>query len=161
MSAFTLQPLHEKDRSWVAEFIREQWGSAVVVSRGRVHRPDSLPGFIAWDKDRPVGLVTYHLKGEACELVSLNSLAEGQGVGAALVQAVEAAARTAGCRRLWLITTNDNTPALRWYQKRGFRLASLHAGAIEHSRMIKPQIPLTGLDGIPIRDEIELEILFD
>ena len=161
MSAFSLQPLEEKDRRWAADFIREQWGAAVVVSRGRVHRPDSLPGFLAWQEGRPVGLVTYHIEGEDCELVSLNSLIEGQGLGAALVRAVEDAARAAGCRRLWLITTNDNTPALRWYQRRGFRLAALHPGAIEHSRKIKPEIPLTGLDGIPIRDEIELEILIN
>jgi N-acetylglutamate synthase-like GNAT family acetyltransferase len=108
-----------------------------------------------------VGLVTYSIEGEACEIVSLDSLAENQGIGTALVQAVGTAARQAGCRRLWLITTNDNTPALRWYQKRGFRLAALHRGAVDQSRRVKPEIPLTGLDGIPIHDELELEILLN
>jgi hypothetical protein len=57
-----------------------------------------------------------------------------------------------------LITTNDNVAALRFYQKRGFTLAALHKNALEQSRRLKPQIPLLGLDGIPLRDEIELEI---
>ena len=71
---------------------------------------------------------------------------------------VRAAAVAAGCRRLWLITTNDNLPALRFYQRRGFVLAALHRDAIAASRRLKPQIPLLGLDNIPIRDELELEM---
>jgi ribosomal protein S18 acetylase RimI-like enzyme len=88
----------------------------------------------------------------------MNSLAEARGVGSALVDAVRNAAANAGCQRLWLITTNDNTTALRFWQKRGFRLAALYRNAIEQSRKLKPEIPLTGNDGISIRDEIELEI---
>jgi hypothetical protein len=59
---------------------------------------------------------------------------------------------------LWCITTNDNFPALRFYQKRGFRIVAVHPGAVERSRVMKPSIPLWGIDSIPIRDEIELEI---
>jgi ribosomal protein S18 acetylase RimI-like enzyme len=79
-------------------------------------------------------------------------------VGSALIAAVRAAAQAAGCRRLWLVTTNDNTRALRFYQKRGFRLAALYPNAMERYRRLKPQIPELGLDGIPLRDEIELEM---
>jgi GNAT superfamily N-acetyltransferase len=71
---------------------------------------------------------------------------------------VAESARAAGCRRLWLITTNDNLPALRFYQKRGFVLVRLHRGAVAGSRRLKPEIPLTGSEGIPIRDELELEL---
>jgi GNAT superfamily N-acetyltransferase len=102
--------------------------------------------------------VTYHIEGDACEIVSLDSLVEGIGIGAALIEAVKDAALAAGCTRLWLITTNDNLHALRLYQKRGFVLAALHRNALEVSRRLKPQIPLVGLDGIPLRDEIELEM---
>ena len=62
-------------------------------------------------------------------------------------------------RRAWLITTNDNLDAIRFYQRRGFTIATVHAGAIEQSRTIKPSIPLVGSYGIPIRDEIEFEML--
>ncbi len=158
---FTLDALTPADRDWVEAFIQEYWGAPVVVSRGRIHEVAALAGFAARRSGQVIGLVTYHIEGLSCEVVSLDSLEAGSGVGSALMGAVEAEARRQGCRRLWLITTNDNTPALRWYQKRGLRLAALHPGAIEHSRRLKPEIPLTGIDGIPIRDEIELEKILD
>ena len=83
---------------------------------------------------------------------------EGQGIGSSLMDAVKKAAISAGCGRLWLITTNDNMSALRFYQKRGFRLAALYLNALDRSRLLKPQIPLFGKDGIPLRDEIELDM---
>jgi hypothetical protein len=82
----------------------------------------------------------------------------GQGVGTALIEAVKVAAIEAGCRRLWLMTTNDNLHALGFYQRRGFRLVAVYPGAVDAARLLKPEIPLLGNDGIPIRDEIELEI---
>ena len=155
---FEIRDLAEVDRSWVKEFIEVEWGGSTVVSRGQVHNPSSLPGFIALDSDRPVGLVTFNIDDKSCELVTLNSFKEGMGIGAALVESVVVNAKEAGCHRLWLITTNDNTGALRFYQKTGFRLIAVHRDALEESRKLKPTIPLIGLDGIPIRDELELEI---
>ena len=91
-------------------------------------------------------------------MVTFNSTVEGQGIGTALLEAVKLAAVEAGCNRLWVITTNDNWPALRYYQKRGFRLRAVYPDALDHSRKLKPEIPLFGLEGIPLRDEIELEM---
>ena len=74
---------------------------------------------------------------------------------------IEAAIQTAKahqCRRVWLITTNDNIQAIRFYQKRGMVITAVHVNALKHSRTLKPEIPLIGNDGIPIRDEIEFEI---
>jgi len=133
-------------------------GGPLIVSRGQLHDASELPAFIAWRGSERVGLSTYRLEGEACELVSLDSLYPNQGIGTALTVAVADAARRAGCRRLWLITTNDNLPALRFYQRRGFVLAALHVDAVAASRRLKPTIPLLGWAGIPIRDEIELEL---
>jgi ribosomal protein S18 acetylase RimI-like enzyme len=154
-----IRPYGEADREWARRFLSREWGDATVVSRGKVHDPTRLPGFVAEKDGLRIGLATYHVNGEACELVTFNSLAPGAGIGSALLSTVKAAAHSAGCRRLWLITTNDNTLALRFYQKRGFKLAALHRNAVADSRLLKPQIPLTGLDGIPISDEIELEVL--
>ena len=120
--------------------------------------PPSLPGFAAFDGGRPVGLATYAIEGASCECVTLDSLAEGAGVGTALLAAVEKTARTVGCGRLWLITTNDNLSALRFYQKRGFRLVAVHREALAESRKLKPSIPPVGREGIPLRDELELEL---
>lgn len=81
------------------------------------------------------------------------------GIGSALLDAVKDIAVSDQCKRLWLITTNDNTAALRFYQKRGFSLVAVHRDALEQLRRLKPEIPLFGIDGIPLRDEIKLELL--
>jgi DNA-3-methyladenine glycosylase I len=156
-----LRMLEPEDRDWVKDLFHERWGSPRIVTRGRVHKVDQLAGFIAEYQETPVGLVTYQIDGDECEIVSLDSMVEGRGVGSALVAAVEEATTKHGCKRLWLITTNDNTAALRFYQKLGFRLVAVHRNAIEKSRELKPEIPIVGMDGIPIRDEVELELRLD
>jgi len=105
----------------------------------------------------PAGLATYRIEGGECELVSLDSLVERRGVGSALIAAVHEAALAAGCQRLWLITTNDNAAAQQFYERRGFRLVAIHKGAMAVSRRLKPCIPLVGLQGIPLEDELEYE----
>jgi len=154
---FRIEPLELDRRQLATQLLTEAWGAPVIVSRGKLHHVDQLPGFVAiGDNNNILGLITYHIDGDACEVVTLNSAVEQVGVGTALLHAVADAARAAGCRRLWLITTNDNTPALRFYQKRGFLLSALYPGSIAEARRLKPQISLTGIDGIPLRDEIEL-----
>jgi DNA-3-methyladenine glycosylase I len=158
MNIRTLSPA---DRDWVARHVAEQWGAETVVAHGALYHPADLPGFVAELAGEVTGLVTFHLAGDACEIVTLDSLSEGQGIGTALIEAVKAAAGAAGCRRLWLITTNDNLHALDFYQKRGFRLVAVHPGAVDAARRLKPEIPLIGNDSIPIQDEIELEIVLN
>ncbi len=155
-----VRPLMPADRAWVARHVAEQWGGEVVVVHGAVYHAAGLPGFVAEAEHtgEAAGLLTYRLDGDACEVVTIDSLRPGIGVGTALIEAVKQAARQAGCRRLWLITTNDNTDALRFYQKRGFVLVAVYRDAVAADRAIKPEIPLIGNDGIPIRDEIELEL---
>lgn len=175
MSEFNIRPLERSDREWVAHFLDDQWGTTQVVSRGKAVYGHLLPGFTAErvtsdedaeetdEKDsKPdyVGLITINTIEKECEIMTLDSLDPGIGVGTGLVQAVEAWAKETGIKRLWLITTNDNLPALKFWQKRGYKLVMVHRGAIAEARRIKPQISITGLDGIPILDEIELEKLF-
>ena len=121
-------------------------------------KPAELPGFAAFEGDECVGLVTYEVDGESCEVVTIDALREGVGVGTALLEAVEGAARAAGCRRVQLLTTNNNLRALAFYQKRGFRLVGLRPGAIDEARKLKPSIPEIDSAGLPIRDELHLEL---
>ncbi len=158
-SELNTAPIDLRDRAWVASLLEQRWKSTRVVTRGVVHQADTLPGFIARLEELPQGLVTCNIVGTECEIVSLDSLVGSQGIGTALVEAVCEEAANRGCKRLWLITTNDNLPALRFYQKRGFHLAAIYPNALEESRRLKPEISHTGLDGIPLRDEIELEML--
>jgi ribosomal protein S18 acetylase RimI-like enzyme len=159
MKPFQVRPVADSDNDWITALLTEHWGSARSVSRGNLYQADKLPGFIAVYNGKPEGLVTYNIAGKECEITTMNSLIEGKGIGSALIDAVKSVAGTAKCRRLWLVTTNDNTKALWWWQKRGFKLAALYPNAIERDRLLKPEIPLTGNDGIPIRDEIELEMI--
>ena len=161
MSAVSIRTKTEADQDWSVDLLTTHWGSPRVVSRGRVHAADALPGFIAEYNGKRVGLLTYHLKGDSCEIVSLNSLLEERGVASGLLKAVIEVAALAGYRRVWLVTTNDNTAALRFYQKLGFRLVAVHRDAVEKSRELKPEIPFVGMDGIPIRDEVELALRLD
>jgi GNAT superfamily N-acetyltransferase len=152
-----VRPLGDADREWAHAKLHALWGE-MVVSRGRVHDATALPGFVAEDDDERVGLLTYRVDGEECEVMTIDAFPQGGGAGTALIEAVAAAAREAGSRRLWLITTNDNLRALRFYQRRGFHLVAVHRDALDRSRELKPSIPETGMDGIPLRDELELEL---
>lgn len=119
-------------------------------------RYDEVDGFIYDDWS---GVITFMLKGEECEITSLDSLHEGKGIGTALINEVLQEAKEKKCRRVFLITTNDNLHALGFYQRRGFELVAVHCGAVNKSRKIKPTIPLIGGNNIPLRDEIELEMI--
>lgn len=161
MTQFTIRAMTVNDRAWVENFMREEWGAAPQAVRGELFYPHELPGFIAEDATRTiVGIATYRqLDSMTCELATLNSLQSGLGIGGALIGAVADATKALGCTKLVVVTTNDNWQALRFYQRRGFVLSEVRLGAVNTSRLtLKPQIPLTGNDDIPIRDELELEM---
>jgi ribosomal protein S18 acetylase RimI-like enzyme len=153
-----LRRLTADDRPRLRQFWIEHWGGEEMVSRGRIHRPEQLDGFVVEEREEWVGLLTFTIEAGECEITSLDSLREGRGIGSLLIKQAIDEARRQGCRRLYLITTNDNLHALGFYQKRGFELVAIYRGAVNESRKIKPGIPLIGMDGIPLRDEIELEI---
>ncbi|MCP4580378.1 MAG: GNAT family N-acetyltransferase [candidate division Zixibacteria bacterium] len=161
MPNIRIKPLTDKHRQWSNELLTEAWGSTEAVSSGWLHHTDKLPGFVTLLNDKPVALVTYNIDGDQCEIVTLNSLEEKQGIGSALVNTVRNEAYSKGCVRLWLITTNDNTYAFSFYQRLGFKVAGYHINAIEKSRELKPSIPYIGMNGIVIRDEIEFEMMIE
>jgi GNAT superfamily N-acetyltransferase len=110
------------------------------------------------DGKRIVGLATYEISHQDCQLLTIDAFERSHGIGSRLLEAVTDQARAAGCRRMWLITTNDNLDAVRFYQRRGMRLVAIHPGAVDHARELKPTIPEFGHYGIPIRDELEFEV---
>ena len=147
----------EADADVVAAFL-EQHGSAVVARHGELLDATGRPALLVEDGGRLVGLLTYVVSGLDCEVLTLHADPPRGGIGTALVEAVASVAASLGCDRLWLITTNDNVDALRFYQRRGFRLVALHPGAVDRSRReLKPQISEVADNGIPIRDELDLE----
>lgn len=154
---FHIFQITESDKTLVAEFISERWGSSFSVSRGNLYDVSSLSGFIYKKKTKIIGLVTYHIKNGECEIVTLDSLIQNEGLGTSLLSKVIDHARKKKCNRIWLITTNDNSHAIRFYQKRGFEWIGFYKNAIDESRKIKPEIAKIGNDNIPIKHEIEFE----
>jgi GNAT superfamily N-acetyltransferase len=147
----------EKDVASVAAFLAEN-DTARAARRGELLNALDYPALIAEEDGRLLGVLTYIVRGNECEVFTLHTAEQWRGAGTALIDEIERIAAQHGCTRLWLITTNDNLEALRFYQRRGFRLAELYPGAVVSSRAhLKPEIPELGEFGIPLRDEIELE----
>jgi ribosomal protein S18 acetylase RimI-like enzyme len=154
-----LRRITEHDLPRLRQIWKKNWGDEFMVIRGVVVRPDNLEGFIAYNGPDCVGEITYTIHHDECEIVTLDSECEGQGLGTQLINAVVEEARKQDCRRVFLITTNDNLNALGFYQKRGFELVKINHGAVNEARKIKPSIPSIGMNNIPLRDEIELAIV--
>jgi ribosomal protein S18 acetylase RimI-like enzyme len=144
---------------WARDSLRREWGSTLVARRGELVDAATLPALVAALDRSPVGLATYSTVDGDWEIVSIHTEVHRVGVGSALLTAIENLAETAGGRRVWLVTTNDNTGALRFYQKAGYDLVALHRDAVTVARArLKPEIP-TQIDGIELRHELELERL--
>lgn len=162
MQIFNLRDINDEDQEWIQRWIIFQWGADYVIAHDTTYRPVQLPGVVAVDSNgENIGLITYQIEHEECELITLNSLREGIGVGSALIEAVKQRALSENCTRIWLVITNDNLNAIRFYQKRGFHLVRIHRNSVTRARQQKPEIPEIGDFGIPIRDEVELELILD
>ncbi len=153
-----MMTITSENRDEVNQFISSHWFSMSMVVRGKVVDMTELDGFVVYDSKEIIGLVTYRVKGHECEIMSMDSLKEKQGIGTSLVKKVIEKAKSLGCTRLKLITTNDNIYALKFYQKLGFDMTNLYRNALDLSRKLKPSIPLTGNFDIPLKHEIEFEL---
>lgn len=145
----------------IAGYIRVLWGGTTIVTLGQAHDAGQLPGLVAVEDGVLMGALLYRMDADTCEVMVLFSLAPGYGAGSALLRAVEEIAMAAGKRRLWLVTTNDNTAAIRFYQRRGFSLRAAHIGSFEQVRALKGELPALGIDGIPLEHELEFERRLD
>ncbi len=158
--AINIRKTNSSDLEWIKNLFINNWRGDFIVSRGKIQRPENLEGVIAEENGDKIGLATVNIKDNEMEIVILDSLKPGRGIGKMLVNAVINMAKKKKMKRVWFITTNDNLNALKFYQKNNFHLVKVYPNAVEESRKIKPQIPEIGENGIPIRDEIELEIVF-
>lgn len=147
----------DADEAWVTDVAVKLWGSTEIISKEHAYDILRLPNIIAERDGKPVGFVMYAIEEKACEIVALYASLENQGIGTKLLNQVKEVVKRDGCTKVWLMTTNDNTKALRFYQKRGFVIIIIRTNVMEKQRKLKP-IPFLGNDGIEIRDEIELEI---
>lgn len=153
----TVRRLNKDDLAWVKKAFIKEWGGDFIISRGKIYKCENLEGFIAEENDEKVGLITFSIECDEMEIVSIKSMKQKQGIGTVLLDEAKIFGRKNKIKRIFLVTTNDNLNALRFYQKRGFYLSKIYPGSINEARKTKPQIPEIGKNGIPLRDEIELE----
>ena len=147
----------KEEKQAVKELFIREWHSDIMVSRGYSHYVDNLDAIIVKKEGELVGILTYHFTNDEIELVSFDSFNEGKGIGTKLLDFAIHYFKTLEPKRIWLITSNDNCNAMRFYQKRGWKMVNIYFDAIVEARKIKSEIPLIGYDGIPILHEIEFE----
>ncbi|GJQ62706.1 MAG: N-acetyltransferase [Melioribacteraceae bacterium] len=159
MSSFKIVNIIPVEDTEVRKILEEHWGSTTIIAMDRVHTIEDLSGFVAIQKNMAAGLITYEIRKNTCEIVTLNSLIPRIGVGSELVSRCIKLAREENCEKIWVSTTNDNTDAMKFYQKRGFRFRQIYPDKIDEYRLKKPEIPLIGMNDIPMKDEIVFDMV--
>jgi N-acetylglutamate synthase-like GNAT family acetyltransferase len=137
MEFISKEQIHNKD---VLEIIKG-WGSDIIVSRGKIHRTEDLDGVLVYENQKIIGLGLYYIKNNECEIVLLETFIENKGIGTQIIERIKIIAQENNCKRIWVITTNNNINAIKFYQKRGFHFTNIYINAMDESRKIKPEIP--------------------
>jgi GNAT superfamily N-acetyltransferase len=150
--------INNQIREQVNSFIAEQWLSTDMIIRGTIIDMTTVKGIAAMENSNIIGLITFVIYDDVCEITSLDSIEEGKGIGTSLIDKLICIAKENGCGKVIVVTTNDNINAIRFYQKRGFDMAKLYHNSLVAARKLKPSIPLLGDDGIPLMHEIEFEM---
>ena len=153
-----VRALVDTDREWKLATLEAGWGSTQVARLGQLIEAGDLPGFVAVHQGQRAGLCTYAERADGLEVVTIQALNEGRGIGRALMDRLRALALDSGAPRLWLTTTNDNVRAFAFYQRWGMDLVRLVHDGVQVSRLVKPLIPRTGAHGIALRHELEFEL---
>src|SRR5215211_573400 len=96
MSINHLRRLSPNDLPRLRQFWIDYWGSEEMITRGKIHRSEQLEGFILEDGDEWVGLLTFVIENGECEVISLNSLRQGRGIGSKLIEQAIQEARARG-----------------------------------------------------------------
>lgn len=150
--------IDKANRKIINDFIISNWYTSEMVVRGKVFDLTAADGAAAFEHGDIIGLITYIINDDTMEILSLDSLHENMGIGTELLNEAIKAAKENGCKKITVITTNDNINAIRFYQKRRFDLCRIYHGAVNKARLIKPEIPLISENGIPIEHELEFEL---
>ena len=150
-----VREMTDADRPTARELFQRDFGRTKIVAFGEVMDIDQMPALVAIMRDEPSGALAYRLLGDALHIVALatDPMWQRSGVGGYLVAEAELLARRLHLKRIVVSTTNDNLPALYFYQRRGYRLTDLVPDSvIKHTRQEQ-----AGFAGVPVRDEIRLQ----
>lgn len=145
------------DQEYIRKYWETTWGLPVVSTR-RTYAPEDVQGLVYRDEwGEAQGLITWHIDDDCVELVTVDAYQQGRHVGGRLLAAAEAELRKRGVRHVMIVTTNDNLRALGFYVRHGYRLTKVDLDGVDRVRKLKPNVPRTGHDGLPLRDMLELE----
>lgn len=148
-----------EDKTAFLALMMRHWGSHRMMIGLRVYDCAELPLLGLFSaKGEPLAVASWAMDSEIAVLCALHALSPGQGAAVQMLDAVKAAAKAKGAVKLRAMLTNDNLPAMGFYQKQGFRFSGLYVEAIDHYRSVIPTIIKTGHQDIPVRDALELEI---
>ena len=154
----TVRELTAVDDDWKLRTLQAGWRSTSVARLAELVDAAELPGFVAELEGERVGLATFAPRPDGIEVVTLQALTEGRGVGRSLMDRVHALAIEEDAPRVWLITTNDNIRAFAFYQRWGMDLVRVVHDGVSLSRRVKRSIPEIGSNGIALRHEMILEL---
>ena len=149
------------NRKAVNEFLKEHWYATTMVLRGEILDMTRAEGFFLEEEGAILALLTYRFDGKIFEILSLDSLRENEGTGTRMVDEALRRARALGAEKMVVLTSNDNMRAMGFYQKRGFDLVKLYRNGLDAARRLKPDIPMVGRDNIPLRHELEFELMLE
>jgi ribosomal protein S18 acetylase RimI-like enzyme len=152
-----IKAINDTNKPMIRQLFIDNWNSDIMVTKGQIHKFEEVEGFIAINNNKIIGVLTFKRKNQSVELISLDSFKENKGIGTQLLNRLVEYVKNKSVHRLWLITTNDNLNALKFYQKRKWTLKNIYPNAVKEARKLKPTIPIIGNDGIEIRHELELE----
>jgi ribosomal protein S18 acetylase RimI-like enzyme len=123
--AFTVHKvMAEGEKSRIREFVKRFWGEEEQLAFGRNFVVAELPAFVAKARSGVLGFVSFVEKGDAVIIVAVGVLPQyqGSGLGTGLIRKVENEAKRLGKRRMLVATSNDDLPALAFYQALGFQV---------------------------------------
>ncbi len=161
MNEISIRLTTPDDTSQIKELMNKYWGGEPLVIRAKNYYPSKLEGIFAFSQEEIIGFLFFDVQGESCEIIVFEVFKKFRGTGTKMLEKIKDIANDKGCNRIFLMTSNDNLDALRFYQRRGFHICTIHFDSVKESRKLKPGIPMIGDHGIPMRDEIDLELLLN
>ena len=154
--AFTISKVTSgEERSKIRRFVKRFWGEEEQLTFDREFVVAELPAYVARVHNSTVAFVSIAEMDDAVMVVALGVLPryQGSGVGSSLVEKVEVEARRLGKRRLLVSTSNDDLPALVFYQSHGFQIYEVQPNVVS----VKHGEGSRGICGLPVRDELRLQ----
>jgi ribosomal protein S18 acetylase RimI-like enzyme len=143
------------DREKALELFKRDFGPAQLVSYGEAISLENAAALVAETDGEIAGALAWRPFDGALHILALatDPMWQRAGVGGHLVAEAELLARRQNWPRVIVTITNDNLPALYFYQRRGYRVSAILRDSIAaHTRDAKA----VGFAGIPILDEIQL-----